>query len=231
MKIKNNLKCQWNIIRRNKMYYIYVLIMYFILAFFDQKNKVYMPEMDDYIFRYNYQQVCIVFSSIIVTMMLINEDFIKLFEDFIRLYIKDSKIYFYSALMLLSFAHIVPFILGQLLVLVINYLYFGTVPIKLFLVNIIIVSIEIVVSNLLAMSLNLIIKNKVLVYLSYFIIITTLLVINNVYVSIPLNISILESEGFYITFAYPLWIGRIILIIISGILFHYAVKKIVSERY
>jgi hypothetical protein len=231
MEIKNILNYQWITIKRYKIYYIYIFIVYFILAFFDLKNKIYISEVSEYIYRYNFQQVCIVFSSIFVVSLLINEDFLKLFGDFISLYIRDVKKYFYSTFILLSLVNIVPFILGQTLSLFVNYLYYGNIPIILFLVNILIVSMEIEISILLTMTLSLVLKKNVLVYLLYFITITILLVVSNVYISIPLNISILEDEAYYITFDLPLWIGRIILMAICGILFHFAIKKIVDKKY
>lgn len=231
MEMKNTLKCQWACIKRCKRYYIYIFVMYFALAFFDLKNKVYMYEINDYIYRYNFQQVCIIFSIIFVVGLLINEDSLRFFEDFIRLYVKDEKKYFYSALLLLSIANIVPFFIGQSLALLLNYFHSGTVPIMLFIVNIMIVSMEIVVAILLAMTFSLVLKKDILAYLIYFITTITLLVTNNVYIALPLTISILEEpSGYYITFDLPLWIGRIILLTISGILFHFAVKKIISKE-
>ena len=41
-----NLKCNIYCLKRNKVYYIYVLIVFFLLAFFDQKNNIYLIDFD-----------------------------------------------------------------------------------------------------------------------------------------------------------------------------------------
>lgn len=231
MEIKNTLKCQWKMINRSKIYYIYIFVIYFGLAFFDLSGKCVMISMDDYISRFTFQQLFIVFSCMFVVRILLNESFLELFDNFILLYIKDAKRYFYATLLLLNLVNIVPFIIGQLLVLIFNYLYSGTIPIMLFLVNIFIVSIEIIIAISLLMTLSLILRKNLLVYLIYFMVTFSLLILNNVYVSIPLSMNILGTQEYYITFSPPLWLGRIILLVISGLLFNVTVNKFIKYKY
>ncbi len=223
MRIIDTIKSQSSIIRKNKIYYLFILLLYIFAAFFDVTNKWGLTSFNDYIYRYNFQQLIIVIFNIIFVMRFINEKYVNMYRNFLNIYIQDSYQYFWCFLMTLSLANIIPFIIGQLAAYVV---YNG--PIQILVVNIIIVSIEIVVSVLLSMSFVLLIKKDILVYASYYILVVISLVLNNIYIAFPLTINLLETEEYYITFASGLWIGRILLLIFSLIFFIFVLKRFVK---
>lgn len=223
--MRGNLRCHWACIRRNKLYYIYICIGYFLLAFFDFKNRACLSDVEGYIYRYNLQQILIIFSVIFVVSFIINEDFFDYLDKFMRIYICNMYKYFFSAFLVFWLSTVIPFIIGGTLALLFNYVQTSWAPMSLFVVNICIVSMELAAAILIAMALNLLIKKNVLVYLGYFMITLLLMISNNVYIALPLTSSLLETQGYYRTFSAPLWIGRIILVIVSMLLFLGAMKK------
>ncbi|SHH27289.1 hypothetical protein SAMN02744040_01438 [Tepidibacter thalassicus DSM 15285] len=59
-------------------------------------------------------------------------------------------------------------------------------------------------------------------------IIMLMITINNVFITMPLTIKILGigGEGYYITYGWQLWVGRIILLVMSYIAFRLSTNKL-----
>lgn len=229
MKISNILKYQLLNIKRYKLYYIYIAIAYFLLPIFGVNGKVNIINISDYIYRFNFQQIIIIYSNILITFLLLNEEVFKLFESYLYLYIKNIQNYLYSAFLLLCLTNIIPFIVGETVSLIINYIYFGSIPIELIIVHILIVSMEIISSVFLSMSLILMLKNRVLALTIYIIVLTVLMISNNIYLSLPLPMSLIQDH--YETFSISLWIGRIILLGISVAIFHIARIRFIDSAH
>ncbi|WBW97754.1 hypothetical protein [Oceanirhabdus sp. W0125-5] len=144
---------------------------------------------------------------------------------------KNFKNYFLSIFLILLISAIIPFILGQVILYISNYIHSGTVPTKHFIVNTIVVSIEIASSILLIMALHLTFKKDIWVYIIYFMIVFVLMISNNVYISMPLSINLLaaDGQGYYVTFGLPLWIGRIFIISIFAMFFNYSITRFIRK--
>lgn len=209
------LLCQWKNLKRHKLYSLLCFVLYFVFALFDFKNSTHLNTMEDQIYRHNFQQWVMVFAHVIITLMVLNEQFFEVYENLLKLYLKNEKRFFYAVLAMLGAACLIPFVLGQVVLLGYSHLMGDFIDYKLWLVNLCIVSCETVITICLSAGLILYLRKNTLVYTAYYLIVFSLLVINNIYVSIPLSMSLLESEGYYLSFAQPLWTGRALLITLS----------------
>lgn len=230
MDFRNNIKCRWISLRRNIFLYIYSTILYVVLAFWDFRNWGYLSDAADYVNRYNFQQIIIVFSSIFIALLVINEKILSGYKEFYVLYVGSTKQYFRSIVVLLCIVNIVPFFMGQVLVAFVHVIHNGTIPGTLWLVNLVIVSLEIVTVVLLEVSLVIALKKTLLVCTFYYVIIFLLLVTNNIYTSIPLTISLLETKEYYYTFSYPLWLGKILQVLAGCIIFELSYRRLDKNK-
>lgn len=230
MDFRDNIKCRWISLRRNIFLYIYSTILYVFLAFWDVLNGGYLSNVADYINRYNFQQIMIVFTNICIVLLVINEKILTGYKEFYVLYVGSAKQYFRSIVVLLCIVNIIPFIMGQVLAAIIHIIHNGTFPGTLWLVNLVIVSLEIVTVVLLEVSLVIALKKTLLVCTFYYVIIFFLLVSNNIYSSIPLSISLLETKEYYYTFAYPLWLGKILQVLAGYIIFVVSYRRLNQDK-
>lgn len=85
---------------------------------------------------------------------------------------------------------------------------------------------EIQISLFLIMGLRLIFRKDMLVYSIFFMIIILSIASNNILFGIPLTMNMvgISSQEYYVTFGKELWIGRIILLAISIVLFKIGIK-------
>lgn len=226
MKITSNLKYQLLNVKRYKLYFIYITIIYLIYPVFGVTGELYLVNVVYYIDRFNSHQMITIYSNILITFLLLNEEVFKLFESYLYLYVKNIKNYLYSVFILLCLTHIISFVIGGAISYTINYLYFGVLPIKLIIVHTLIFSMEIISSVFLSMSLIIIFKNRVLALAIYIIVLTILMISSNIYLSLPLPMSL--TQDYYETFAPSLWVGRIILMVISAVLFCFASKRFID---
>ncbi len=208
----NTLKVQWTNIKRYKSYYIYIFIIHFLFAIYNTKSGIIHNSIEYFNYKLILQQVYLIFSIIFTVLLLINSSFLKNFSDYMRLYIKDIKAYFFNTFIVLSLINIIPFIIGSSLSFFINQLYGGVAPPKAFLVNLIIVSLEIISAILIGMSIVLLVKKTILVYLIYIIVIVGLTFADNIYISPVIFSSLLAKGDYYTTFSFPLWLGRFIVL-------------------
>lgn len=206
---------QWRNLKRQKVYMLSCMVFYLFLAIFDNRNLFYLADLDAQMYRHIFQQFILVFGNILLTMCVLNEQFFIVYENMLKLYLKNEKRFYCSLMLVLYGAAVVPFLLGQGLFLGLSLWMGSFISIKLWLVNIVVVLCEILITLNLSAALNLFLKKNMLVYIAYYLVLFTMMVTDNVYVGLPLTMSILDSQGYYYTFSAPLWIGRLILLTIS----------------
>lgn len=206
---------QWNNLMRQKLYVILCIVLYIFLALYDNRNGFFIVDLDGQIYRHIFQQLVIVFANIILTMCVINEQFFIVYENMLKLYLKNEKQFYLYLMLMLYGATIIPFLIGQGLYLGLSMWMGNFISMKLWLVNIAVVMCEILITLNLSAALNLFLKKDILVYITYYLMVFTMMVTGNVYVTLPLTMSVLGTEGYYYSFDAPLWIGRCILLALS----------------
>lgn len=231
MEIYTILKVKWNALKRTKTFYFLTIFNYFLLAMVDTKSLVFMPNVENYIFRFIFQQFCIVITSVLFINIVFNEKTIHSIKNYMIIYVKDINKEIYGTAILCIMVNVGTFFIGQVLLLIINYIHYGKVLLILPLVNFIIVSFQIVISTLFVMSLRVYFKKNLLVFGIFYLTILAMITINNVFITMPLTIRILGvSEGaYYVTYGWQLWVGRFILLAISYALFRLATNRLKKE--
>lgn len=199
----------------------------FFSCFFDTKFIALIREKEEYIYRFTHQQFFIVISCVIMVNIIFNEKYLRSINNYLLIYIGDVKKDIFASFFVITISNIVAFICGQSLLLLLNYIKYNQVIVSLFFVNIIVVSCEIATAVFLVMALRLILKKNILVYGMFSIIVFFSILINNVFVSIPLTIRILgaDENGYYLTYGLNLWIGRMILLLLAYLLFGFGQSK------
>lgn len=225
------LKVKWSALKRMKPFYFLIIFNYFLLAMIDTKSFVLMPNVEAYIYRYIFQQFYIVITSVLFVSIVFNEKMIDSIKNYMIIYIKDIKKEVYGCALLCIIVNVVAFFIGHIILLGINYIYYGKVLWSLSIVNFIIVSFEIVISILLTMSFRMYFKKNILVFGLFYLIILAMITLNNVFITMPLTIKILGigGEAYYITYGWQLWVGRFTLLVISYVLFRLSIIKLNKE--
>lgn len=225
------LRVKWSVLKRTKAFYFFIIFNYFLLAMVDLKSVVLMSNVENYIFRYIFQQIFIVITSALFIHIVFNEKTIDSIKNYMIIYVKDIREEIYGTVLLCIIVNVVALFIGQILLLIINYIYYGKVLLTLSVVNFIIVSLEIVISTLFVMSLRMYFKKNILVFGIFYLTIMAMLSINNVFITMPLTIKILGiGEGaYYITYGWQLWVGRIILLVISYVAFRLSINRLNME--
>lgn len=219
------LNCQFKILRRYKVMYIYSILVYVMLAFYDTSSGFNVKDISAYISRCNMQQVVIVFSIGIIVSLLVNENSMRLFEDMLNIYVESKKKYFNSILVVLAGSNILLFTVGQIF----SYLNTKSIPFSLFIVNLCIVSLECIIAIQIFMTIRLWLRKTILTYIVYLGVIFLSLMLNNVFISLPLNINILETEGYYYTYGWQLWIGRVVLFLVSNAFYQIVLQSVIKS--
>ncbi|SHH27064.1 hypothetical protein [Tepidibacter thalassicus] len=225
------LRVKWNALKRTKAFYFLVIFNYFLLAMVDTKSFVLILGIESYIFRYVFQQFWIVITSALFVHIVFNEKTIDSIKNYMIIYVRDIKKEIYGSALLCIIVNVVALFIGQFILLIINYIYYRKVLLTLSIVNFIIVSLQIVISILFVMSLRMYFKKNLLVFGLFYLIIMLMITINNVFITMPLTIKILGigGEGYYITYGWQLWVGRIILLVMSYIAFRLSTNKLNEE--
>ena len=231
MEIYSILRVKWNALKRTKAFYFFIIFNYFVLAMVDTKSFVLMPGVENYIFRYVFQQLCIVITSALFIYIVFNEKTIDSIKNYMIIYVKDIKSEVYGTALLCIIVNVVALFIGQIILLIINYIYYGKVLLNLSIINFIIVSLQIVISILFVMSLRMYFKKNILVFGIFYLTIMVMITINNVFITMPLTIKILgiDQEAYYITYGWQLWVGRLILLIISYVSFRLSINRLNKE--
>ncbi len=231
MGILTILRVKWSTLKRTRAFYFLIISNYFLLAMVDTKSWVLMPDIESYIYRYVFQQFFIVITSILLVQIVFNEKTIDSIKNYMIIYVKDLKKEIYGTALLCIIVNVAALFVGQIILLVINFIYYGKVLLSLSLVNFTIVSLQIIISILLVMSLRLRFKKNLLVFGLFYLIILTLITVNNVFITLPLTIKILGigGEGYYITYGWQLWVGRVILLGIVYVAFRLSADRLGKE--
>lgn len=231
MEIYTILRVKWSAIKRTKAFYFLIIFNYFLLAMVDIKSFVLMPDVESYIFRYVFQQFCIVITSALFIHIVFNEKTIDSIKNYMIIYVKDIRNEIYGTALLCIIVNVVALFIGQIILLIINYIYYRKVLLTLSIVNFIIVSLQIVISTLFVMSLRMYFKKNLLVFGLFYLTIMAMITINNVFITMPLTIKILGigGEAYYITYGWQLWVERIILLGISYVAFRLSINRLNME--
>lgn len=231
MEIYPILRVKWSALKRTKAFYFLIIFNYFLLAMADTKSFVFMPNVDSYIFRYINQQFWIVLTSTLFVYMVFNEKTIDSIKNYLIIYVKDIKKEIYGTALLCIIVNVAALLVGQAILLIINYIYYGKVLLTISIVNFIMVSLQIVISILFVMSLRMYFKKNLLVFGLFYLTIMVMVTINNVFITMPMTIKIIgiEGEGYYITYGWQLWAGRAILLIITCAAFRLSVNRLNKE--
>ncbi len=231
MGIHTILRVKWSTLKRTRAFYFLIISNYFLLAMVDTKSWVLMPDIESYIYRYVFQQFFIVITSILFVQIVFNEKTIDSIKNYMIIYVKDLKNEIYGTALLCIIVNVAALFVGQIILLIINFIYYGKVLLPLSLVNLTIVSLQIIISILLVMSLRLRFKKNLLVFGLFYLIILTLITVNNVFITLPLTIKILGigGEGYYITYGWQLWVGKVILLGIVYVAFRLSADRLGRE--
>lgn len=232
MKFKRDILTKYILLKRSFIFWILGIIDFYVLAFADNKSLFIMENYEQTIYRYNFQQVFIIFTCVFIIHILLNENELVLLENYKIIYTKNIRqeinSYFWSCMSMI----VILFWSGQILSFLVNIILGGEICIKLFIVNLIIVSIQIIAVTLFVMGLRMLFIKDIVIYGVYYVTILVSLISGNVYFSIPLTINIvgIQEQGYYVTFGYALWIGRVISIFIGMIVYILGVKKFEREN-
>lgn len=231
MRIRTIMRVKWSALKRTKFFYFFIFLNYFFLAMVDTKSLVLMPKVESYIFRYLSQQIWIVITSTLFIYIIFNKKNVDMIKNYMIIYVEKIETEIYGIALICIIVNVVALFIGQIFLLIINFIYYGKVLFTLFVVNFIIVSLEIVISTLIQISLRLYFKKNIFVFGIFYIFIIAMLMINNVFVTIPLTIKILGigGESYYTTYGWQLWFGRAILLIISYGAFRLSINKFKKE--
>jgi hypothetical protein len=229
--INTILRVKWSSLKRTKAFYFLIIFDYFLLALVDSKSCVLMPDVESYIYRFVFQQFFIVITSIFFVNLVFNEKTLDSIKNYMIIYVKDIKKEIYGTALLCIIVNVAALIVGQIILLIINYICYGKVLLTLSVVNFTVVVLQIVISILFVMSLRMYFKKDLLVYGLFYISILTLITINNVFITLPLTIKILGigGEEYYITYGWQLWAGRVILLAIIFAAFRLSTRKLSKE--
>lgn len=222
------LRVKWSVLKRTKAVYFLLILNYFLLAMVDTKSFVLMPGVENYIFRYTFQQFCIIITSALFIYTIFNEKTIDSIKNYMIIYVKDIRKEVYGTALLCIIVNVVAFFIGQVILLIINYAYYGKVFLILSIVNFIIVSLQVIISTLFVMSLRMYFKKNLLVFGLFYLTIMAMITINNVFITMPLTIKILGigGEAYYITYGWQLWVGRCILLVMAYAAFRMSINRL-----
>lgn len=222
---------KWKALKKSKVFYALIFFNFFLLAMVDTKSFILLPNIVGYIFRFIIQQLFIIMTIPMFVHLVFNIKSLDSLKNYMVIYVKDIRNEVLGSAFLCIIVNIIALFIGQALLLGINYIYYGKVYWILSTVNFILVSLEISSSVLLVMSLRMLFKKDLMVYGLIYLILMTMVVINNVFVTMPLTIKIvgIGSQGYYLTYGWQLWAGRFIILSASYIIFMLAIKKFKDE--
>lgn len=231
MGISRIMRMKWSLLKRSKVFYILIIFNYLLLSMIDSKSIVMMSTIEDYIFRFIYQQVWIIITSALFVNIIFDEKNIQSIKSFMIIYIKDIKNEIYGTALLAILINIIALLIGHIMLLTSNYLYYGEIFLSVSIHNFIITSLEIITSVLFVMSLRIYFKKNIIVFGFFYLTLISMLAINNVFITMPLTIKIVGvgAEGYYVTYGWQLWAGRIFLLFIAYSAFNISISNMRRE--
>ncbi|MBR6402658.1 MAG: hypothetical protein IKS48_04680 [Eubacterium sp.] len=199
----------------------------------DNKSYLLIKNYEQNIYRLLFQQVFIVFFSAVFVHFLFYEKELKSIKEYKIIYTLNIKneIYSYFFAGMISFG--ILFLSGQIIGTVINLVLGGKIFPILLGANILVVSLEYATAVLLLMGLRLLFIKDIVVYGILYVVIFISMMTNNVFVSMPLSINILGvgNQEYYVDFRPGLWIGRLVLLSISVVVFKLGIYKFEKNIY
>lgn len=221
MNFKRDVFTKCVLLKRNILFWIVYVFDFFVLALCDKKNLFVTESYGRCIYRCISQQVYIVFTCIFIIHLIFNERELIAIRDYKMIYYKSVQQEIRASACAVIIVQVLGFICGQLFAMIINSLLGGKVYIGLLLVNMAVVSAQIVIAVFLIMGLRMIFIKDIAVYGIYYVWILISLLFQSVYVSMPITIKIAgeEAGGYYYSFGKELWIGRLLLLTVAFLIY------------
>ena len=170
MKLLNrNFQIKWNIFKRNKYMWIYLLFNYIFLALIDKKGHIFLENNFLYAYRFISQQLYIVFTLIFFINIFINEKFMKIIKNFMIIYIEEIRKELRTIIIFSIFINILMFLFGQIFLGTVNFIYFSNIPLHFLIVNFLATSIEIITMIFLITGIRLLFRKSIFVYSIYYV--------------------------------------------------------------
>ena len=232
MKLLNkNFQIKWNIFKRNKYMWFYLLFNYIFLALIDKKGYIFLENNFLYAYRFISQQLYIVFTLIFFINIFINEKFMKIIENFMIIYIEEIRKELRTTIIFSIFINILMFSFGQIILGTVNYIFFLNIPLHFLIVNFLATSIEIITIIFLIIGIRLLFRKSIFVYSIYYVYILLSLSINNIWITTPLTIKLLEEiiGEYHYNFGIKLWLSRIFLLLIAIFIYLRGEKKFIKN--
>lgn len=233
MKDKNIYKIKLRLILRNRMMMVLLFFIYIVLTFADIKTIGLIMSKESYIFRLIHQQIFIIFFLPLLVRLIFNEKTINLLKGYMVIYVNDLRGDLKSTLVTLALINMIFFAVGQGIFSLINYAVCRVVLIDFIIENTFIVFMEICTVLLIMMVLILKFKKDIFVFTIYYSLIVISLMINEVYVTIPLTVKILGNVllGYSNNYGFLLWFSRMYLLAASYFLYKFVLIKFNKQFY
>lgn len=216
-----NLRCNIKYLKRSKIYLLYAIVIFIIMPLTKFEGKLMIENLEttkEYFSKFTFNGMIIIFSLGFLVFTIINEEFFEFFDEIIRINLKNIRMYFHSIYIVLILSTVIPYIIGQVLLGLRIHLKNGNLELRIIFMNSLVVILEIAAALFLVIGIYLLIKKDLISQILYICIIMGLLMCNSVYFALPISINIMETQGYYMTFGLPLWIGRgIILALCIGV--------------
>lgn len=232
MKLLNrNFQIKWNIFKRNKYMWFYLLFNYIFLALIDKKGHIFLENNFLYAYRFISQQLYIVFTLIFFINIFINEKFMKIIKNFMIIYIEEIRKELRTIIIFSIFINILMFLFGQIFLGTVNFIYFSSIPLHFLIANFLAISIEIITMIFLITGIRLLFRKSIFVYSIYYVYILLSLSINNIWITTPLTIKLLEEimREYHYNFGIKLWLSRILLLLIAVFIYLLGKKKFIKN--
>lgn len=227
MNFKRDVLTKCILLKRNILFWIIYLLIFFVLAFCDNKNFFVTESYGIGVYRCIYQQVIIVFTCIFIAHMIFNESELIAIKDYKIIYTKSVQHEIRSSACAAIIVLVMGFICGQFLAMIINFLLGGKVYIELLLVNMAVVIAQIAFAVFFVMGLRMIFIKDIAVYGIYYSFLLVSLLSESVYISMPITIKIAgdEAMGYYYSYGKELWIGRLLLLVAAFLTYRIGEKR------
>lgn len=174
-----------------------------------------MGQIDIYITYYTRQQLYIIESQVLFSMILINDKVFTFIDEMIYFHIKKKYLYPLSLVLVIFFVQAVVLFVTNLSIIILNQVLFGNAPLNLFLNYYTISCLELAAWIPIIVMINFIVKKSIIVIISLLTLSQLLISTYNVYISLPLSMRITSRMGYFYTFDKELWIGRLLWVVVG----------------
>ena len=155
----------------------------------------------------------------------------KIIENFMIIYIEEIRKELRTIIIFSIFINILMFLFGQIFLGTVNFIYFSNIPIHFLIANFLAISIEIITMIFLITGIRLLFRKSIFVYSIYYVYILLSLSINNIWITTPLTIKLLEEimREYHYNFGIKLWLSRIFLLLIAVFIYLLGEKKFIKN--